>query len=189
MHLGKYLAGTRAEGIVLKPKKEISFEVYVDTDFAGNWNKMTAAEDESTSKSRTGYIIYFAGCPLIWASKLQTMQALSTTEAEYMALSEALRQVIPMMHFMEELKAKGYGIYSTVPRIFCRAFEDNSGALELERMPRMRPRTKHINQMFHHFQSYVKNGKIKIFAISTKDQLADMFTKPQVQNIFLHLRK
>ena len=56
-------------------------EVYVDADFAGGWNK-TDAKNVENVMSCTGYIIYYAGCPLIWSSKLQTKIALSTAEAE-----------------------------------------------------------------------------------------------------------
>eukprot|EP00978_Attheya_sp_CCMP212_P037949 scaffold183254_cov63-Attheya_sp.AAC.3 len=68
--------------------------VFVDADFSGNWNKPTAADDPATSKSRTGYVLKFTDCPLLWQSKLQTITALSSCESEYMALSAALRDAI-----------------------------------------------------------------------------------------------
>ena len=86
----KYLCETRNKGIILDLQTEKSLEVYADADFAGNWNKSTAANDVSTAKSRTGYVITFAGCPILWASHIQTQIALSTTEAEYISLSESL---------------------------------------------------------------------------------------------------
>ena len=69
--IGRYLAGTRDEGLILDPKNEV-FECYADADFCGLWDKDRAEKDPSTGRSRTGYIIRFAGCPIIWASKLQT---------------------------------------------------------------------------------------------------------------------
>ena len=54
----------------MKPSKEKSLECFVDADFCGNWNKLTATEDASTAKSRTGYVIRFAGCPIAWGSRL-----------------------------------------------------------------------------------------------------------------------
>jgi len=189
MHLGKYLAGTRNQGIKIRPSRESSFEVYADADFAGQWNRLTANEDESTAKSRIGYIIFFAGCPLIWSSKLQTMVGLSTTECEYMALSEALRDTLPLMDMIEEMKSRDICTFSSVPKVYCKAFEDNSGALELARLPKMRPRTKHLNQIFHHFRAYVKSGIIKVYPIESAHQLADAMTKPQEQNIFYPIRK
>jgi hypothetical protein len=79
---------TREQGLILDPQDGKSFEVYVAADFCGNWNRATAMNDVSTAKSRTGYMISFYGCPITWASKLQTQIALSTTEAEYIALSQ-----------------------------------------------------------------------------------------------------
>jgi hypothetical protein len=156
MHLIKYLNGTRDKGIILDPRHDQSFEVYADADFAGNWHKITAPTDPSTAKSRSGYVILFAGCPIIWSSKLQTQIALSTTEAEYIALSQSLRDTIPLMQLLHEFKNKGFNVVSVVPRVHCKAFEDNSGALELARLPKLRPRTKHNNIVYHHFRDYVR---------------------------------
>jgi hypothetical protein len=139
-----FLTGTRDEGIILKPR-EVSFECFADADFCGLWDKDTAEEDSNTTKSRMGYLLTYAGCPLVWASKLTGPFCLSTTEAEYVALSVALRQVILVMDLLEEMKAQGIVSSQHTPEIFCKAFEDNLGTLEMARMPRMRPRTKHIN--------------------------------------------
>jgi len=123
--------------------------------------------------------------PLYWTSKLQTQIALSTTEAEYIALSQSL----PVMQLLAELRDLGHTTYSSEPRIHCKCFEDNAGALELARTPKMRPRTKHINLIYHHFREHVRNGNVKIYPIATSDQIADIFTKPLAQNLFLKLRK
>ena len=189
MYLAKYLRATREQGLILDPTSSKSLETYADADFAGNWNRGTAPEDASTAKSRTGYLINFADCPITWSSKLQTQIALSSTEAEYIALSQSLRDTIPIMQFLDELKEKGFSVYSTEPKVYCKAFEDNSGALELARLPKMRPRTKHINLKYHHFREYVRIGKIFVYPISTIDQVADIFTKPLPQNTFLKLRR
>jgi hypothetical protein len=71
-HLCRYLLGTKDEGIILHPDSSKLFEVHVDCDFAGNWVKEDAMNDLSTGKSRTGYVISYQGCPITWASKLQT---------------------------------------------------------------------------------------------------------------------
>ena len=67
---------------------------------------------------------------------------------------------------------------------YCKVFKDNSGALELARLPKLRPRTKHINVCYHHFREHVRNGLIKIFPVNTKDQIADALTKALAQNDF-----
>ena len=71
----------------------------------------------------------YAGCPVLWASKMQTEVTLSTTEAEYVALSGALKQTIWLMNIIREMKEQGFNATATHPKIHCKAFEDNSGAL------------------------------------------------------------
>lgn len=176
-------------GVRFRPDDEKSFECYADADFCGSWAKEFADIDPATAKSRSGWFVSFANCPVTWASKMQTHVATSTTMAEYIALSAALRDVIPIMELMAEIKQKGFKIISKTPTVYCKAFEDNSGALEIARLPKMRPRTKAINVIYHHFREYVRMGLIKIFAVSTEDQTADIFTKPLVQNLFVKHRK
>jgi hypothetical protein len=189
IHLAKYLQNTREEGIILDPDLKKSFEVYADADFAGNWYSKTADEDPSTAKSRTGFVILYGGCPILWGSKLQTCISLSTTEAEYVALSQALRDTIPIMNLLSELKDLGFHDENIKPTVHCHAFEDNTGALELSKVHKMRPRTKHINNIYHHFRSHVRKGLISIAHVSTEDQVGDIFTKPLPQNLFIKHRK
>ncbi len=68
---------------------------------------------------------------------------------------------------------RDYQVICTKPHVYYKVFEDNSGALELARLPKLRPRTKHINVCYHHFHKHVREGLIKIFPIDTKDQIAD----------------
>ncbi len=140
--------------------------------------------DPSTAKSRCGWIIFYAGCPVSWASKLQSQVALSTTE--YIAMSQALHDVIPVMNVPQESREQEFQVICNEPYVYCKVFEDNSGALELARLLKLRPRTKHINFCYHHFLEYVQKGLIKIFPIHTKDQIADVLTKPLAQNDFQH---
>ena len=109
---------------------------------------------------------------------------MSSTEAEYIALSTALRQAIPLMTMMEEMKERNIIEKEYVPRVYCKAFEDNAGALELARLPKMRPRTKHINCKYHHFRQHVAQKKIEIHSVKTTEQLADLWTKPLGQEPF-----
>ena len=137
-----------------------------------------------TARSRTGFIIFYAGCPLIWASRLQTMIALSTTEAEYIALSTSLREVIPLMGMIRELKERGFNCTAVNPQVHCKVFEDNSGALEIATVHKFRPRTKHINVQYHHFREHIDNGDITIHPIKSEDQVADIFTKQSTTKLF-----
>ena len=87
----------------------------------------------------------------MWASNLQMQIALSSTESEFICLSNTLCIVIPVMELLKELKAAGFQIRNHIPEVHCKVFEDNSGAIEIAKVPKMRPRTKHINVQYHHF--------------------------------------
>ena len=184
IYLVRYLRKTRDIGLKFKPDSSYGFECYCDADFSGNWAKFLAHLDPSTAKSRSGWVIFYAKCPIIWASKLQSQVALSTTEAEYIAMSQSLRDVIPIMELLREMRELGHPVICTEPVVYCKVFEDNSGALELARLPKLRPRTKHINVCYHHFREHVRLGLIKIYHVATDDQTADVLTKPLAQNIF-----
>jgi hypothetical protein len=180
---------TKDKGLILLPDATKSLEVHVDCDFAGNWIKEDAMDDPSTAKSRTGYIVSYGGCPVIWASKLQTEVVLSSTESEYVGLSESLRVAIVMMNLLTEMQAFGIPISKTTPTVYCKLFEDNAGAIHLAKVPKMRPRTRHINQKYHHFREWVKSGLIDILPIDTLEQPADLLTKPLDLLSFLKFRR
>ncbi|KAI2511635.1 hypothetical protein MHU86_2701 [Fragilaria crotonensis] len=169
-----------------------SFDVYVDASFTGDWDPENAGWDPDTARSRTGYVILYASCPVIWASKLQSEIALSTTESEYLAISTATREVLPLMELVQEMQEHGCGLTATTPRLHCRVFEDNSGAIELAtsvKNPKMRPRTRHINTKYHHFRNKVQDGTISIHSVSTEDMLADILTKICNEETHTKLRK
>jgi hypothetical protein len=187
--IGRYLAGTHDKGMTFTPNVDAGLEVFVDADFAGNWDTDEAWEDRDTARSRHGYLVRYSGCNILWKSQLQTEIALSSTESEYTGLSYALRAVIPLMRLLEEMKGLGFPISKTTSDIHCKVFEDNSGALEMARVHKFRPRTKHINVKLHHFRSYVEKGKISIHAISSEEQLADYLTKPLPEDKLVKLRK
>ena len=84
----------------------------------------------------------------------------------------------------------GHDLGVKEPTIFCKAFEENSGDLDLARLPKMRPCTKHINLCYYHFREHVNQGLIRIYPVSTDDQIADILTKPLLKNKFAkHRRK
>ena len=93
--IGRYLIGTKDRGLTFSPDEDLKLDCYVDADYAGLW-RYEDDQDPICVKSRTGYVFTIAGCPVTWASKLQTEIALSTLEAEYIALSTAMRELLPM---------------------------------------------------------------------------------------------
>jgi hypothetical protein len=183
----RYLKDTPEKGMYLRPNGH-SFEVYADADFCGLWGVIDASNPVS-SKSRTGYVVMYSGCPIIWGSQLQSEIALSTTEAEYIALSTALRQTIPLMRLVKEIKSKLKLPMDTIPKVFCTAFEDNTGAVELCNVPKLRPRTKHINTKYHHFRKYIHDKQIQVQHVSTDEQLADIFTKNLPESTFTKFKE
>jgi hypothetical protein len=187
-HIGRYLIGTRDKGLIFDPNPDALFDCFADADYCGNWNRCIAIENIDTARSRTGYLVNFGGCPLLWASRLQTEIALSTTEAEYIALSAALREVIPLIDLCIEAQKHGVPIPHEKPTVYCRVFEDNAGAYELATTPKM-PRTRHINVKYHHFRHHVASNLINICRIDTADQLADFLTKQCPIKRFRKFRK
>jgi hypothetical protein len=160
--IGRYLKGTRDRGFVMQQSDE-QFRVWVDADFSGNWSNEESMDDPDTARSCTGYLVNFLGCPIMWKFQLQMEIDLSSCESEYIALSQALRKVIPAMHLIQEMKKQNYHNTPSVPNVHCTLFEDNSVALTLAKAPAMRPRTKHINIKYH-FRSHVADGSIDVQA-------------------------
>ncbi len=86
------------------------FECYCIVNFSGAWNKRFAHPDPSTAKSWSSWIIFYANCPIIWASKSQTQVALSTNKAEYISMSQSLQDILPIMFLIQEMKVKGFQV-------------------------------------------------------------------------------
>ena len=195
--LGRYLIKTRTDGLIMRPDVDhmLKVDCYVDADFAGLWNSEDD-QDPHCVKSRTGYVINVGGSPIIWSSKLQTLIASSTMEAEYIAMSTVCRELIPLRDLIKEVAAALDVSNEDVASMHTTIWEDNVGALTLARMelPRMTPRSKHIAVRYHWFRQYVsaddgKDGGIVVKKIGTKDQLADIFTKGLGPMLFEGLRK
>jgi hypothetical protein len=192
MRIGRYLLGSKDRGIVFSPDSSKGLEVFVDADFAGMWDPDNAS-DADTVYSRTGFTIRYAGCPVFWQSKLQTEIALSTAEAEYIAMSQALRETIPLNTLMKEINGI-FPLYVPEPKFVLKVHEDNQSCIAMGQNPKFTPRTKHIAIKYHHFRKHVKtssnkDGFIQIVYCPTHDQLADIFTKPTTDEIFFKLRK
>jgi Reverse transcriptase (RNA-dependent DNA polymerase) len=128
--IGRYLSGTKNLVIICKINSS-GLECYTDADFAGNWNTTEAEHYNSTARSRTGYVIRYAGCPLIWGSRLQTEIALNSTESDYISLSQSLRDVVYIIDLICEMQTARFDFSDLPPMVHCKAFEDNNGALEM----------------------------------------------------------
>jgi hypothetical protein len=132
--IGRYLLETADKGIVCHPNDAL-VTCYADASFVGEWDKSIAHESPDTARSRMGFIVMYVNCPIIWSSKLQTEFALSATEAKYIALSPSLREVIPTLEMLSELKESKFAYNDDIPKVHCKAFEENIGAVEMARLP------------------------------------------------------
>jgi hypothetical protein len=98
-----------------------------------------------------------------------------------------MREVIPIIHLMDELKSL-IDFYNPTREIRCKLFEDNRSCIIMAESVRLTPRTKHIAIKYHHFCQFVKQGSVQIYPITTREQIADIFTKPLDESQFKYLR-
>ncbi|WJZ81440.1 hypothetical protein VitviT2T_001283 [Vitis vinifera] len=167
----RYLKGTMNIGL-LYPKGD-NFELigYSDADFAG-----CKVERKSTSDT-----CHFLGHSLVsWHSKKQNSVALSTAEAEYIAAGLCCAQILWMKQTFNDFNLS----FEHVP-IKC----DNSSAINISKNLVQHSRTKHIEIRHHFLKDHAQKGDITLEFVSTKDQLADIFTKPLSEEQFVDIRR
>jgi hypothetical protein len=184
--IGRYLLATKDKGLVLHPTQDFKLDMFVDADFAGMWHREYSELCEC-ALSCTGYVITYCGCPIHWASKLQSEIALSTTESEYIALSMASRELIPLHQLIIELHKHGrfsapldkpFYITHTSTLEASTIYEDNASCVVLAHSEGTKVRTKHISLKWHRFKDHIRAGDIKVVKIDTNLNWADIFTKP-----------
>jgi hypothetical protein len=165
----RYLNGTRNFGITFDGSRGLILEGYSDADWG-------AGEDR---KSISGYVFTLAGGAISWSSKKQATIALSTTEAEYIALTQAAKESIWIQGLLGELgftAINGNLIYG-----------DNQGSIALAYNPEYHARTKHIDIQYHFIRECVQDGKIALEYCATADMVADGMTKALAKERHLEL--
>jgi hypothetical protein len=167
----RYLCGTATLGIMYHHDGPKKIEAYSDADYA---------QDVQSRRSTTGTVCKFAGGAITWLSQKQKCVALSTTEAELIAVNEAGKEVVWLKRLFQELTN-----YSDVPVLKC----DNSGAVKLTRNPEFHKRTKHIDTRYFWVREKQISGDLKVEHISGEVQVADIMTKPMPKPRFQKLRK
>jgi hypothetical protein len=150
MHIGQYLCNNCKRGIIYKVDKSKGSEVYVDADFVGGWSSADA-ENANNVLLRTGFVICYANCPLIWCSKLQTEIALSTAEAKYIAMSHALGNTIPVHNLVKEVSCI-FLLPDSITNFCITVHEDNLSAISMAESLKFTSPTKHIAIKYHHLQ-------------------------------------
>ena len=190
MHwLGRHLRQTQDKGTILQPDKGKCLEVHVDANFTGNWDPKEPEKDSGTAHSRHGHITTYAGCPMLWKSQLQTKIALSSCESKHTGRSHFLHDTTPIMNMLKEMKARGFPMHAAKAAVHCKVFKDDSGALEIAKVHKFRPQTKHLNAKSHHFRSCVDTDQVTMHKASAHDQRADHLTKPATWEILKIHRK
>jgi Reverse transcriptase (RNA-dependent DNA polymerase) len=184
----RYLNRTSDKGMIIKPTGNLAIDCYVDADFAGLHGR-DPDRSPSSAKSRTGYIITLGGCPIVWKSHLQSEITLSTLEAEYSALSSAMRTLLPLRAMLVEIIAGIKLPHTFEATVRCQVFEDNNGALLLATNQRITNRTKYFQVKWHFFWAHVRDGTIVIVKVDTLEQWADYLTKGLNRESFERVRK
>ena len=157
----RYLRKTVDVGLIFEQDEALGQFVvgYVDSDFAGDLDKR---------RSTTGYLFTLAKAPVSWKSTLQSTVAVSTTEAEYMAVTEAVKEAIWLNGLLKDL-----GVVQSHISLYC----DSQSAIHLAKNQVYHSRTKHIDVRYHFVREVFEKGKILLQKIPTADNPADMMTK------------
>ena len=148
--IGRYLLGTQDKGMIIRPTKDLTLDCYADADFAGLFS-LSDPHDPKSVKSRSGFVIALGSIPVSWASKLQTETALSTMEAEYISLCQALRVLLPLCIILDEVSTSLSLKSDPHSSIKSTIFEENQASLSLATSdpPKMTPRSKSIAVKYH----------------------------------------
>jgi hypothetical protein len=167
----RYLKATLNYGILLRKSTALNLQAYTDADWGGN-------ADDRTSTS--AYLIYVGGNPVSWLSRKQRTVARSSTEAEYRAVATATAEIMWISNLLSELHVP----LVKPPLLLC----DNVGATYLCSNPVLHSKMKHISLDYHFVREQVRDGKLQVSHVSTKDQIADLLTKPLPRAKFEELR-
>ncbi|KAH9743695.1 hypothetical protein KPL70_003390 [Citrus sinensis] len=157
----RYLKGTANHGILYGGSESNSCQVseFVDSDFAADLDKR---------RSITGYVFILNGGAVSWKASLQSVVALSTTEAEYIALTEAVKEAKWLSGLVSE-----FGLKQESVCIGC----DSSSAIQLSKNPKYHERTKHIDVRLHFVRDEIANGIVNVIKVPTQTNPADILTK------------
>ncbi|CAM8972742.1 unnamed protein product [Rhodiola kirilowii] len=155
----RYLKGTTEHALCFEGKK-VELAGYVDADLASS--------DIDKRRSTTGYVFTLGGTAISWASKLQKIVALSTAEAEYVAVTEASKEMVWLQNFLCELGKEQGG--STL-------YSDSQSAIHLAKNPAFHSRTKHIELKYHYIRHLLEKKILQLMKIDGSKNPADMLTK------------
>jgi hypothetical protein len=188
----RYLAGTREEGLLFKAggselrrdtsNIKLQLVAYSDASWAdSNDRKSVSGTLIQITDARNDRQEQLTGNVISYASKRQPCVALSSTEAEYVALSKAAQTIVWLRRLLQQL-----GFLDDEPTI---TFEDNTSCISIANDEGLSQKTKHIDVKYHYIREQIRNGSVEVFYISTVYQLADYFTKALPVFRFLELKR
>ena len=166
----RYLAGSSEQGIKFarsSQDKQAGLVAFSDADWAG---------DPDTRRSTTGFFCTLFECPISWKSKLQPSTALSSVEAEYIALCAACREVKWIRQLLSETEFP-----ERQPTVI---YDDNRGCISISENNRTDARTKHIDVKYHFVRQMMQGNQVTIQYLPTHEMTADIFTKPTATSVF-----
>jgi Reverse transcriptase (RNA-dependent DNA polymerase)/Pol polyprotein, beta-barrel domain len=161
-HVLRYLAGSADQGLVFRlhgSPQDIKPEIYTDSSWAN---------DLETRRSTSGMVVKFNGNVVSWSSRKQRTVAISSTEAEYMAASEATSEALWLRAWIKEVFQVDVPVL-----LYC----DNQSALALAKNDTFHQRTKHIDIRYHFIRERVHWGHVVLRFVPTENQEADILTK------------
>jgi histone deacetylase 1/2 len=157
----RFVKHTIGHGLLLRPSTSPAISAFSDADWAG---------DVDDRRSTGGFAVFYGGNLVAWSARKQATVSRSSTEAEYKAVANATAEVIWIEALLKELGVR----QRSPPVLWC----DNIGATYLSTNPVFHARTKHIEIDFHFVRERVARKLLQVRFVSSKDQLADIFTKP-----------
>ncbi|KFD61464.1 hypothetical protein M514_26360 [Trichuris suis] len=166
----RYMVATIDKKLQLSGDDEAILNCFVDADWAG---------DKTDRKSTTGYVVRLGKCAVAWTSQKQSVVALSSTEAEYIAASQACREILWLRRLLDDV-----GIPQRDAAII---YEDNQGCIRLAETDRCSARTKHIDVRCHLLRNLRDQGIINLEYCPSEEMIADILTKPLGKPRFLML--
>jgi hypothetical protein len=167
----KYVLETKEKKLHYTLKKEkmkkLTIQSFCDSDYAG---------DQDSRKSVTGYVINLLGCMVAWKSKSQKSVALSSSEAEYISISEIPKIILFVKQVLEFL---GQNIDFPINIVV-----DNIGAIYMAENNMSNNQTKHVNTRYHVVRELIEDGMIKVEFIRSENNDSDIFTKNLGRELF-----
>ena len=173
MRILSYLKGTPSLGITYVRGSGLGLDVYADADYA---------EKANNRRSVSGVAVTLGGTVVSHASRTQKVTSLSTSEAEYIAAGDGVKEALFVKAVLSFIAPETYGASIKV-------LEDNMGAKALIENPLSSARTKHIDVRFHFIRELFRRGKISVEYVKSADQHADILTKALPRANFQYHRR